>query len=246
MNISIIIPTFHSGVLAEICIKSFIRFCPSNISLDFIVVENSDDISYKSNLESIVSKSHNIAFVSNPTNHRGSEANADAIHIGLKTVKNEWIFIAHCDTCVTSEKFYDAFLSKIKEGYMLIGTYRDINRIHAIHVLGLMAHKSIVNVDYFPAYKDGKQIMDVGDRLTVYCEKNNIKHYCFNDTFGGDAKIDKDSKFYDLQVCRTVYNNEVIYMHLGRGIPKTFQTYNRKGGVYLDDWVKFCNDRIMI
>ncbi|GEM_PF-4183106 len=247
MRLSIIIPAFHSGVLTDICVKSFCKFCPENIILDFLIVENSTDITYKDNLEKSINFPNTFQFINNPTRYIGSEANAQAVEIGLKYNKNDWIFMAHCDTCVTNPLFYDAFMLKIKEENMLIGTYEDINRIHAIHISGLMVNKKIAeSVDYFPVYEKGNQILDVGDKLTKYCREHDIKHYCFENTFGHHpAVLEKGHKFYCVSAPKCVYNKNVIHMHLGRGVSKTMGTYNKTTGYPLKKWIEFINKEIL-
>jgi len=239
-NLSVIIPSFHSEDLTCICVKSFEKFKPENLSIHYIVVENSDNISYK---DEILGCAKNITWINNPTSAIGSEANAEAIDIGLIKVNTEWVFLCHCDICVCSNLFFKDLFKKVAEGYKLIGTVCDPIRIQAIHVSGYLTTIDLANkVSPYPVYIDSAQILDVGDSLTKYCRDNDIKHYCFKNTFNCPEIIESLNENYrDFKVDRCVNDNcEVIFMHLGRGIPKTNKTYKKIGRVDVDGWDKFC------
>lgn len=243
--VSIIVPSFHSKDLTKICVNSIKKFCPSNIEIQCIVVENSDDVSYKD--EIVSSENVNIKWINNFTNAVASTANAEAIKIGLDHVKSNIVFMLHCDICITSSMFFKKILSKYNEGYMLIGTLYDItpNRINAYHVSGLAVdYKIAKKVKYFPHYENGIIKLDVGDELTQYCKKNNIKRFCFKNTFNDKNLIKYIGQEYaDLPyVSRCIdENNSVIFMHLGRGIARTQGKYFKNDRVSIEKWIKFCN-----
>lgn len=240
-ELSIIIPSFHSRDLTLITIKGFEKFKPKNLEITYVVIENSDDTSYK---KEVLCCSKNIIWINNPTKKLGSEANAEAIEIGLKEVKTEWVFLCHCDIFVSSNLFFEEIYKKIKEEYKLIGTVLDSIRINAIHVSGYLTTKELADkVSHYPIYSHGIQVLDVGDSLTAYCRDNNIKYFCFSNTFNSPELVEKiDDSYKDFQVDRCLNdNNEVIFMHLGRGIPKTKKIYNKIGRVGIDEWKVFCN-----
>jgi len=243
-NIAVIIPSFHSEVLTSICIRSFKKFCPSNISLQYIVVENSSDVSYK---DKITGLDANVLWINNVTRLIGSDANAQAIEIGLKHVSGNLVIMCHCDVCVTSEKFLSSMVQKYKEGFRLVGTLSDNhpNRIKAFHICGLLVDLDLAQkVRYFPHYDGNKQLMDVGDELTDYCRKNNINHYCFKNTFNC-PELSLPEKWRGFREARCINDdNEVILIHFGRGIAKTQGTYSKPDRINLDGWASFCNELI--
>ena len=240
-EITVIIPSFHSMELTMICIKSFQKFSNDNVLLKYVVVENSIDMSYK---EKILELARDIKWINNDTLAVGSEANAEAIEIALKMVDTELVFITHCDTCVVSNNFFGYIIDKYDNGNKVVGTQVDThpNRIKALHVLGLLSNTDIAKcVKYMPHYEQGQQIMDVGDELTKYCRDNDIEHYCFRNTFN-DPTIVCNSIYENFRVDRCVdENNNVIFMHLGRGIPKTQGQCWKKKWVSLAQWIEFCN-----
>ena len=243
--LSVIIPSFRSRDLTLIAIRSFEEFKPKDLYIRYIVVENSDDTSYK---EEILGCAENVIWIDNPTEALGSEANAEAIEIGLRKVNTEWVFLCHCDICVSSNLFFEELYGKIKEGYELIGTVLDPARINAIHISGCLVTEEMADkVSYCPLYSGETQVLDVGDSLTVYCREHDIKHYCFENTFNSPELREKVNDDYrDFKVDRCLNDDgEVMFLHLGRGIPKTQKTYKKAGRVDLKGWVDFCNREVL-
>jgi len=245
-QVAVIIPSFHSRELTSLCIRSLQRFCPLDIDLIFIVVENSSDVSYKDN---IIGLGSNIIWVNNATTAVGSEANAEAIEIGLTYVKCNLVFMCHCDICITSEKFLHNMVIKYHEGNRLVGTLTDTNpnRIGAIHVFGLLTDLELAKkVKYMPIYKNKVQIMDIGNELTRYCRDNKLSIYCFKNTHNNPTITESlDKKYAGFNVVRCVDDqNNVMFMHLGRGIKKMFGTYSDLSKVSLRGWLEFCNEVI--
>ena len=242
-NVSIIIPSFYSDKLTSICIKSFEKFKPPSLKINYIVVENSSDISYK---EHIVSLANNIQWINNETQLRYSEANGEAVEIGLKSISTEYVFLVHCDVCVTHKNFFTELFQKIYDGNKLVGTSLDPIRLKATHISGVLVETTIAkSVSFSPLYMSGKQIADSGDALTIKCRAENIPHYCFENTFNSPDLINNlTEKFKPLNgVSRTIdKDNNVIFMHLGRGIEKTQGLYKEKNKVLFADWVDFCEN----
>lgn len=244
-KLSVIIPSFMSKDLDLIAIKSFESFRPVDLEITYIIVENTDAVSYK---KDIMGSAKNIVWINNPTLAIGSEANAEAIEIGLKLVHTEWVFLCHCDVCVTSSSFFDELNKKVEEGYKLIGTVLDPARIKAIHISGYLTTKELADsVSHYPIYVDGTQILDVGDRLTEYCREHGIKSYCFKNTFNvPELASEINDAYREFQVDRCLdEKNEVMFMHLGRGIPKTQMTYSKTGKVDLKRWIEFCRNKVV-
>jgi len=244
MQLSIIIPTYHSKELITICIKSFEKFKPSNLSTKYIVVENSSDTSYKKLVQSLA---NNVLWINNETKARGSKANAEGLEIGLKYVNEELVFLAHCDICLTSHLFLEIMFQRIQDGDQAVAFLCDRARIQAMHILALLAKTEIVKKsDLQPKYHNGKQILDVGDGITQYCRENDIKYSSLDNTYNNpELERTLSEKFKKLSgMPRCVYNNEVLCMHLGRGILKTEGKYNKPNRVLFHEWVQLCEEII--
>jgi hypothetical protein len=245
-RLDVVVPTFHSKELIEIFIKSFEKFKPDTLSVNYIIVENSSDVSYR---DSLLSLADDVLFVENPTDKINSAANAEGVTVGLKFVTSEYVFIAHCDTIVTNSSFFTNMFNQVSEGKKLIGTVFDPCRIFAIHISGLLVDTALANsVSYYPIYDDNnKMTHDTGDLLTERCRQDSIESICFPNTFNYPELIDSLSdKFKNFHVDRSLdENGEVMFMHLGRGIPKMNKTYLKPNRVYFDDWVRFCKESIL-
>ena len=249
---SVVSPTFRCRELAILFIKSFEKFKPDGLNIHYVIVENSDDETYKEELQ----KLKNVTFVQNKDApdgvskpETGSTANAQGIEIGLSYVTTEYVFIAHCDTAVVSEKFFSEIDKKIGEGNELVGTLKCVNRIRAYHILGLMVKTQIAkSVSMHPTYSNGLMRWDVGDSLTDFCRKNNISRYCFKNTSWDQElheELPEPFKFFNVATCIDD-DGEPIFLHLSRGIPKSFGTYRKPDRVYLKDWVSFMDKELGI
>lgn len=238
-DLSVIIPSFHSKDLTLLCLKGFEKFKPSDLNIVYIVVENSDDISYKNE---VISIADNVIWINNVTKAVGSYANAEGIIVGLEKVESEWVFLCHCDIFVTSNLFFEELSKKEEEGYKMVGTGLDLTRIHACHISGVFVTTEIARaVDMYPV--GGVGYMDVGDDITRYCRDEDIKYCCLENTYNSFKEDGlADDRYKGFVVNRSVNSNgEVLFMHLGRGIPKTEGIYKKEGRVYFEDWIDFCN-----
>ena len=127
MEIDIIIPSFRSEGLTVAAIESFEKN-KSTFRFRYIVVENSDDVSYKDRVEKL---SDNVLWIQNPTHLANSYANAVAIERGLEHVQSELVFICHNDVAAVDPSWMHFLVSKIDEGNKLVGTVLDNIRIKA-------------------------------------------------------------------------------------------------------------------
>lgn len=259
-NLDIIVPTFHSEMLIETFIKSFEYFKPKSLEIRYIVVENSTDISYRDKVKSLAID--RVVWINNDTKEIKSRANAVGIHVGLEHVKSEYVFIAHCDTCVTSIMFFEKMIEKINEGNTMIGTQKRSSWYpNALHISGIMVKTSLAkSVTYFPI-ENKEEKLDVGDVLTKKCEEENIKYFCFDNTFCEKDFFKKDILerinkrcFKNFFADRCVDDEgNVIFMHLGRGISKSPGSfdgmYSNANGRYekalLEDWHLFFNINVI-
>ena len=67
--------SFNTPEYIKCLIKSFEKFKPVDLNIEYIVVENSE-LNFKEDLLSIV---NNVTFLNNPTKEIGSEANASGL-----------------------------------------------------------------------------------------------------------------------------------------------------------------------
>ena len=241
MRIDIIIPSFRSEGLTTAAIKSFEKN-KSTFNFRYIVVENSDDTSYKDKVEAL---NDNVLWVQNPTHLTNSYANAIAIERGLEHVQSELVFICHNDVAAVDPSWMHFLVSKINEGNKLVGTVLDNIRINAVHISGLLTYTEIAKqVDIYPVQRDNKQVLDVGDSLTQYCSEREISFYCCRNTENNSVSPHElDEKYSSFNVDRAVDDTgKVIFMHLGRGTHKNFGLYHKPSKILLGDWLSFLGE----
>jgi len=100
----------------------------------------------------------------------------------------------------------------------------------------------LLNFSPFPVMKEEQMIYDVGDIPTLICRSDELQHFCFSNTFNDEKLIDTlDEPFKSFHVDRCIGpDRKVMWMHLGRGTPKTQGTYQKTNRVYLPEWIDFC------
>lgn len=216
--------------------------------MNIIVVENSDDVSYK---EDVLSMSKNIKWVNNIPPYVGTDAYTHGIETGLKYVEDEYVFLSHNDVCITSEKFFQSLINKVRDGNQLIGTCSDTHplRNKCIIILGCLVKTDIArNVDLYQKLKpDGSPYFETGDRIHIYCRENNVPHLCLDNTHNNPSLVEHLSEPYKSldYVVRTVDDdNNVIFLHFARGMEKTKKTYSKKGRMDINQIVDFCEKNI--
>lgn len=241
-ELTVLLQSYHQKKLTLIAIKSFEKYKPKDLKVNYIVVEGSDDTSYKNE---VCSLSENVIWfnnikgdIKNPING-ASTANGLNLEFGKQFVNTEWVFVCHNDVSVQSSNFFQV-LFDFSRDYQLVACCMDPIRIQACHISGLLVKNSILqSVDCMP---DMPRI-DVGDRLTEHCREKNIKYINLPNTHNNPELWYNISGIWkeigkNCGVDRCVVDNEVIFCHLGRGTPKFLKQYYKEGKVTHEGW---CN-----
>jgi glycosyltransferase involved in cell wall biosynthesis len=246
IEIDIVIPSYRSKELTSLCIRSFEKY-KGDFNFRYIVVENSDDISYK---EEVLSLAKNIIWIQNPTDLKTSAANAIGIEKGLPHVESEYVFICHNDVVACHENWLNCLVKNIKENDCVAASFvLDNIRINALHISGILVKSKIAkSVSMYPIYENGKQILDVGDSITQYCRDNNLKYFSCRNTHNDDSCEELCAEPYNSlhHIDRALDSeNNVIFLHLGRGTEKTLGTYWKSGRLTLGGWINFVETHIL-
>lgn len=235
-ELTVLTISYRTPDMIEILIKSFEKFKPPDLKINYVVIENSEKKYFEN--------SETLTYINNPTSKLGSYGNSIGIEIGKKNINTEWTFVCHSDVCVTNETFFSELEEKINEGFQLVGHRYDIHpeRMKAYHVSGLLINtKLLQSLDSKPMLPK----MDVGDIYTKHCQENNIKHFVFTNTLSDKKLFEKiNEPFKSLGpsgVDRTIdKNNNVKFLHLGRGTPKFHKSYSKAGHFNFNNWKEFC------
>ena len=238
-NLSVLTVSVKSD-LPKYLIKSFEKFKPSNLNINYIVIENTNDTTYK---DDICSTHDNVTWVNNPIQSQpmegGSPAHANGLHFGLKYVNDDWVFICDHDTCVSDVTFFEEFFKKVDEGFDLIGaSYHPQNKV--VHPNGMLVKTEIVKeVDLNP---EGK--WDTASKLTHFVGDN---HYIFRNTWNDSSLVDIIDEPYkswgkECGIDRCLNSNDnIMFIHLGRGTAKFSNLYQQVGKASYQNWSDFVN-----
>ena len=250
MNISVLCITYRDKLLVTNLIKSFEKFKPSHVNLQYVIVENTMDDSNKNHVEALA---NDVTYINVPfgekyniINGNSSLGHGMAYNEGKRHIKYDLTFICHSDCMVTSTTFFNDFETKVKEGYSLIGVSKDAhpNRIEAIHCSGYLVETDILrNTSMLPNLPK----IDTTDYVTVYCRDNNKKIFCFDNTYNEKLLTHNINEPYkslgpDCGVDRCIgsNNHEVIYIHQGRGTTKLMKKYFKPGKIDTEAWLVIC------
>ena len=226
VEIDFIIPSYKSRMLTVNCIKTFEKH-KGEYNFRYIIVENASDESYKKDVLDI---SENVLWINNLSkntieNNKHAWGNAEALEIGLKNASSEYVFICHNDVAATDPCWMNSLYDKTKEGYEMVGTRFDNpenQRIGAIHISGMLINRELAlkTPSIYPAWDNasGTWKLDVGDAFTKYFRDNDLKYYCFRNTHNKNVNIELPHPYDKVTFDRVLDDeNNVIYMHLGRG-----------------------------
>lgn len=248
-SLTVLLTSCHQKDLTINCIESYLKFCPSDLDLKIVLVENSSDTSYK---DEVMALSNKITWINNNTSYIGSDALSQAIEIGMESVEDDYVFLSHNDICIVSDCFFKSLREKQREGYELIGMCSDIHplRNHCIIVLGCLVKSEIVRkVDLYQLPNpDGTPRFECGDRVNIYCRENNIKHICFDNTHNNpELAKTLPEPFKSLNyVVRTVDDKgNVIFLHFARGFAKATGYYNKSGRLTVSEIIKWCEKNVL-
>lgn len=241
-KLTVLTQTYHQEHLTRILVSSFEEHKPDGLEIEYVVVEGSDDTSYKDKVTSI---SENVKWYNNTGGEvndpvtGASTANALNLEYGKTKVSSEWVFVCHNDVAVQSENFFHVLFEHSKK-YDLISCCKDNNRIEACHISGLLVKNEILQITDCMHKLPG---IDVGDNLTVYCRENDLPYTSLPNTHNDPSLWDDLSGTWkevgkNCGIDRCIVNNEVIFCHLGRGTPKSLNRYTKSGKITYGGWCK--------
>lgn len=176
--------------------------------------------------------------------YEASYANAIALEIVIRLINpdSKYFMSLHMDTLPCHFNWLNFLKSKIDDGYSAAGVRKDTFRIPegVLHVLGCLVDFEIfrrLNLDYLPSLPK----YDVGDRVTTKFLEYGYKVYsCRNTLWEPELEqlIDNLSPLKHFKVDRSFDDkNNVIFLHLGRGIQKSKKKVNH--GTSVSSWISF-------
>ncbi|UZJ39122.1 hypothetical protein OO185_04100 [Prosthecochloris sp. SCSIO W1102] len=183
----------------------------------------------------------------------GSYANAIALEIGSRIInqKTRYVLAMHSDILVTRKKWLTYLKSKLSNEVRAVGCFKDNIRINALHISGLLFDFQLfksLEVDFLPNIKQRlskeRPEYDVGDLISLRFLQNNYKLFCCKNTHNNPNLLPKtsESSIFNLNTDRSFDDNDnIIFMHLGRGTPKSINKYKKNNKTTARQWIKFAD-----
>ena len=262
--VRLIIPAYQPNESAknilEVCIESVKRFTPVD-DYELWVVDSNSPNEYSQWLRSIPG----INIILNKTEPRpeaerrlskrmtfwrnqikwGSYANAVGIELAMRFISTDvkYVMTLHMDTMICNMNWLQFMLSHLNEKTKVVGACTEYRRIKegVVHILGCLFDYQLarkLKLDTFPELP----AIDVGDNITIGFRQVGYNVFACRNTYNNPEyakEIPMESPFYNINVVRSFDDSgNIIFMHLGRGIPKAGMNYEGKTSS-AEDWVAF-------
>lgn len=235
-------PNKRATELTKLFIDSVKKFTDTPFEL-WVIDDNSpiENLEWMDELENV-----NLAFIRTEPKERGSYSNGIAIEVGSRLIDPESQYVAtfHSDTIVCRQGWLNFLLSKIDDKTRASGFRLTKERVSegVLHVCGYLIDFQLykkLNLSFmpeFPAY-------DIGDKLIHEFLKNGYQIFAAPNTFDNPelvSSIAESLEMHNLNTTRALNDkNEVVYMHLGRGILKAVGKYKNNEKSSSEQWVNY-------
>ncbi len=228
--------------ILETCLRSIQKCTPEEHEL-WVVDNNSPE-------ESInwLCKFPGINIIFNRSRHieMGSYDNGVGLELASSVIDKEtqYIMTLHQDTIVCRDRWLSTMLSKMDDRIKAVGVRLDKARVAegTLHILGCIIDFQILKklkLSFLPQLPDH----DVGDLVTVNLRKAGFDIFAFPNTLHDPSLvrlIPDSSPLKKLHVDRSFdENNQIFFLHLGRGVVKSQGKGNFKGKTLPEEWIKF-------
>lgn len=229
------------GIL-EVCLKSIQKCTPEEHEL-WVVDNNSpeESINWLCKFPGI-----NVIFNRSRYIKMASYDNGIGLELASSVIDKEtqYIMTLHQDTMVCRNGWLPTMLSKMDNRIKAVGVRLDRARVTegTLHILGCIIDFQILKklkLSFLPQLPD----YDVGDLVTVNLRKAGFDIFAFPNTLHDSSLvrlIPDSSPLKKLHVDRSFdENNQIFFLHLGRGAVKSEGKGNFKGKTLPEEWIKF-------
>ncbi len=182
-------------------------------------------------------------------NYSGSYANAVALELAAEVIDpaTRLMMTLHMDTMACRSNWLTYLCSHINDHVRSAGVRRDTFRVITNHVLGmvfdftLFRPRGMTFMHNMPSY-------DVGDGISVALQNAGYELWACRNTLVDQGLVEllaSDSLYRSLYVDRALDDcNEVIFMHLGRGIKKS-GGMTPEGKTSPEEWLCFGREVVL-
>ena len=175
----------------------------------------------------------------------GSLANAVALELAANVIECKYMFVMHND-CVPVKKGWLSYLkSKLNDEVKIAGVRQDPRRVKAIHQSGFIFDFELYKkLDL--CFMHNMPVYDVGDQITLGLLEEGYKYFVCKNTFNNPELVEilnkeKYPDFFKKYTFDKCFNddNELIYLHLGRGTKKLRDVSFKEQQLSTKNWIHF-------
>lgn len=235
-------PNETASELLRLCIKSIKKFTETDYEL-WVVDNNSpeDKIKWLDKIDDI-----NVVYIRTEPQGEASFANGLALETAIKLIdsKTQFLVTLHEDTVVCRYGWLEYLLSKLDNKTKAAGFRLTKARVPegVLHVCGYMIDFQTfkkLSLNFLPQLPE----FDIGDKVIYDLKNKDFTIFTTPNTFDDESLvtlIPKTLGIHNLNVTRAFNDkNEIIYMHLGRGIPKAKGEYKNKEKSSSEQWIDY-------
>lgn len=181
--------------------------------------------------------------------YTGSYANSVALEIAARMINpdTQIMMTLHMDTMVCRSGWLSYLREHLSEEVRCVGVRMDEVRARVVHVLGMMFDFTLFRPLKL-TFQHNLPEYDVGDAVSIALNNAGFGIWaCRNTLWQPDLKqhISEKSPLFYINVDRALNDrNEVIFMHLGRGIRKS-EGCEPSGKTSADEWLRFGNEVVL-
>ncbi len=241
-------PNKNASRLLELCIKTIKKFTLPDYEL--WIVDNNSPWKHTAWLKEI--NGINTALIRTEPKGGASYANGLALEIAVRLIGPDARFLMslHEDTAVCRYGWLKYMVSKLSGDVKAAGFHLSKSRIPegVLHVDGYIIDLQVfrkLGLSYMPRLPD----FDVGDKAIYKLTENGYKTFCTPNTFNDSilcGSIPETLEMHHLNTTRSFNDSgEVIYMHLGRGIPKARGEYKNKEKSSSEQWIDYVKSSLL-
>ena len=180
----------------------------------------------------------------------GSYANAIGLELATHLVdpQTRYLLTMHMDTMVCRSGWLTYLQSKINEKVRISGVHLEKGRVPegVVHILGNFIDFQLLKqlkINFLPQLPQ----LDVGDQVTIKIREAGYSIFSCRNTYNEldlISIIPPFSPFKYIRVFRAFDDdNQVFFLHLGRGVRKTTGEHHR--GVQIAEWIEFANQYLL-
>ncbi len=237
-------PNKDASILTRLSIECIKKF--TDIPYELWVIDDHspvENLGWMNELNDV-----NLVFIRTEPKERGSYSNGIAMEVGVRLIDQnaKYVVTFHSDTVVCKYGWLQFLLSKLDNKIRASGFRLTKERVPegVLHVCGYLIDFQLykkLNLSFMPELP----AYDIGDKLIHEFLKNDYGVFAARNTFDEPESVDlipETLEIYNINSTRAFDDdNNVVYMHLGRGILKTEGKYKNIERTTSDQWIDYIN-----